>query len=70
MTDNILPPIEHSPPFSMAFVAHLHGGCYPSDVATQLTAVVRRDRTGRQMLNALDIARREVARMADCDAAH
>lgn len=54
----------------MAFVAHLHGGCYPSDVATQLTAVVRRDRTGRQMLNALDIARREVARMADCDAAH
>lgn len=56
MTNNEpLPPIEHHPPYSLEFVAHLHGGCYGEDFTPQLLAAVRKDAGGVQLLD--DITR-------------
>lgn len=60
-----LPPIEYSPPFTMAFVAHLQGGCYAEDIASRLLEAVRRDDAGRRMLDAVINTQSELARLGD-----
>jgi hypothetical protein len=59
MTDD-LPAIEWSPPFTMDFVAHLAGGCYPDDVTPALLRAVRTDRDGARMLYALALVQLEL----------
>ena len=55
-----LPPIESSAPYSLDFVAHLHGGCYPNDVSPQLIEAVKRDPAGKQALDALNLVQLEL----------
>lgn len=64
MTHDELPPIEYNPPFSMEFVAHLHGGCYDEDIAIRLLSMARQDRTGQHMLDMLNITRLGLARLS------
>src|SRR5947209_7583707 len=39
--DESAPPIEYEPPYSIDFVAHLHGGCYPEHITPTFLAAVR-----------------------------
>lgn len=59
-SDDPLPPVEFGPPYSLDFVAHLHGGCYSDAVSPGLLAAVGRDDIGRQMLDDLAIAQLEL----------
>jgi hypothetical protein len=52
MTDEPIPPVEWSPPYSLDFVAHLEGGCYPTDITDTLMSAVRGDSDGARMLEA------------------
>ncbi|SHT79403.1 Uncharacterised protein [Mycobacteroides abscessus subsp. abscessus] len=63
--DELLPPIELRPPYSLDFVAHLHGGCYPDDITPLLLAAVDRNDAGRRMLDDLALARLELVIMGD-----
>jgi len=55
-----LPVIEYAPPYSHAFIAHLHGGCYSEDVTTALLDRVRSDGEGRRMLEAVALVQLEL----------
>lgn len=57
---DVPPPIEYGPPYSMDFVAHLHGGCYLAAVTPMLLRAVRRDADGARMLDALTTTQLEV----------
>jgi hypothetical protein len=57
---DVPPPVEHRPPYSFDFIAHLHGGCYPDDVAPMLLRAVQRDPDGARMLEALIAAQLEL----------
>jgi hypothetical protein len=57
---DVPPPIEYGPPFSLDFVAHLHGYRYPADVAPLLMRAVQRDPDGARMLDALESVRIEL----------
>jgi len=57
---DVPPPIEYAPPFSLDFVAHLHGGCYPPDVTPLLLRAVQHDPDGGPMLDALESVCREL----------
>lgn len=48
-----LPPIKHEPPYSMAFVSHLHAGCYAASPTAAHMQAVRRDARGAQIVSAL-----------------
>jgi hypothetical protein len=50
---DVPPPIEFQPPYSLDFVAHLHGGCYSADVTPMLLRSVQADPDGARMLNAI-----------------
>jgi hypothetical protein len=50
---DVPPPIEFQPPYSLDFVAHLHGGCYSADVTPMLLRSVQTDPDGARMLDAL-----------------
>lgn len=54
------PPIEHQPPHSVDFVAHLHGGSYPYAVTAELLAAVRRNPDAARVLDALTITQLEL----------
>ncbi len=56
-----LPAIEHAPPYSLEFIAHLHGGCYDDDITPQLLAAVAEDEAGKRRLDELIIVRLELA---------
>lgn len=51
LADDDPPSIEHHPPYSPEFVAHLHAGCYPDDLTPALLALVRADPGGARMLD-------------------
>jgi len=57
---DVPPPIEYGPPFSLDFVAHLHGGCYPADVTPLLLRAVQRDPDGVRLLDRLTNVQRAV----------
>ncbi|RIT48809.1 hypothetical protein D2E80_11935 [Mycobacteroides abscessus] len=58
--DEPRPPVEFCPPYSLDFVAHLHGGCYPDAITPGFLAAVRRDAIGRRMLDEIAIAQLEL----------
>lgn len=60
MDDQSIPPIEREPPYSMDFIAHLHGGCYPDAISRLLVAAVRADPDGARMLDGLEIVQLEL----------
>lgn len=61
MTNDESPPaVEHAPPYSLEFVAHLHGGCYSADITPQLIAGVKADEAGRRLLDQLTIVQLEL----------
>ncbi|WP_074355653.1 hypothetical protein [Mycobacteroides abscessus] len=55
-----IPPVEFEPPYSVDFVAHLHGGCYPDALASDLLAGVRRDHESARLLDALTVTQLEL----------
>ncbi|MDG5771103.1 hypothetical protein [Mycolicibacterium fortuitum] len=65
MTTRLLPPIEHEPPYSMAFVSHLHAGCYTASTTAAHIQAVRRDPDGVRMIDALMAAQLAVRALGD-----
>ncbi|WP_255784566.1 hypothetical protein [Mycobacteroides abscessus] len=61
MSDEPLPSIEYCPPYSLDFVAHLHGGCYSEDIMAKLLTEVRADQAGQRMLDQLTIIQMELS---------
>lgn len=51
--DEPLPPLELHPPYSLDFIAYLHGGCYPRDTTEQLLLAVAADAHGAGLLRAV-----------------
>ncbi|MBE5471747.1 hypothetical protein [Mycobacteroides abscessus] len=51
--DELLPPIELMPPYSLDFIAHLHGGCYPRHTTEHLLLAVVADAHGAGLLQAV-----------------
>lgn len=60
MQDHPIPPIEWSPPYSLDFIAHLHGGCYPEDVTPNLLAAVRDDPARARQLDSMTLVQLEL----------
>lgn len=63
VNDNLavsVPPVEYSPPYTMNFVAHLSGGCYPADITPALLRAVRADETGARMLDGITMVELEL----------
>lgn len=60
MDDDLIPPIEYEPPYSLEFVSHLHGSCYGDDVTPSLLAAVRADEVGARMLDSLTVVQLEM----------
>lgn len=63
VNDNLavsVPPVEYSPPYTMNFVAHLSGGCYPADITPALLSAVRADETGARMLDGITMVELEL----------
>lgn len=63
MDADALPPVEYGPPYSMDFVAHLHGGCYDTDLTPSLLEAVRRDAASARMLDALTMTQMELGEL-------
>jgi hypothetical protein len=61
--DEPLPAIEQAPPYTLEFIAHLHGECYGDDITPQLLAAATKDEAGKRMLDELTIVRLELALM-------
>ena len=59
--DEPLPAVEPAPPYSLEFIAHLHGGCYDDDITPQLLAAVAKDEAGKRILDELTIIQLELA---------
>lgn len=60
MDSESIPPPEHAPPYSLDFVSHLHGGCYPANITPALLHAVRHDPAGVRMLDALTVTQMEL----------
>jgi hypothetical protein len=52
--------LSSGPPYSVDFVAHLHGGCYPDAVTDGLLTAVRRDPDAARVLDSLTITQVEL----------
>jgi hypothetical protein len=53
--ENGLPAIDFEPPYSLDFLAHLHGGCYPPDVTARLLEGIGRDLDASKLMDSLTL---------------
>lgn len=67
--DDPVPPIQQGPPYSLDFVAHLHGRCYGDNVTPHLLTAVKADAEGRAMFDALETVHLDIRRLGRLESA-